>query len=64
MGVLSLMYHRFNEGKYPSTNIEMSVFKEQIKIITDLNYNFYNPGDLTKNFHLKKKRKKNSYHNR
>ena len=58
MGVLSLMYHRFNEGKYPSTNIEMSVFKEQIKIIKDLNYNFYNPGDLTKNFHLKKKEKK------
>ena len=58
MGVLSLMYHRFNEEKYPSTNIQMSVFKEQIKIIKELNYNFYNPGDLTKNFHLKKKEKK------
>ena len=29
-GVLSLMYHRFNESKYPSTNIQMEVFKNQI----------------------------------
>ena len=35
MGILSLMYHRFNEAKYPSTNIEMRVFKDQIKIIKD-----------------------------
>ena len=40
MGILSLMYHRFNEEKYPSTNIKMSVFKDQIKIIKDLNYDF------------------------
>ena len=26
-GILSLMYHRFNETKYPSTNIQMKVFK-------------------------------------
>ena len=50
MGILSLMYHRFNEEKYPSTNIQMNIFKEQIKIIRDLNYKFYNPGELEKNF--------------
>ena len=58
MGILSLMYHRFDEKKYPSTNIQMSVFKEQIKIIDNLNYNFYNPEDLAKNFSLPKKEKK------
>ncbi|MDC0436231.1 polysaccharide deacetylase family protein [Candidatus Pelagibacter sp.] len=58
MGILSLMYHRFDEKKYPSTNIQMDIFKQQIKIIKDLNYNFYNPADLEKNFYIKKKEKK------
>ena len=58
MGILSLMYHRFNEAKYPSTNIEMRVFKDQIKIIKDSNYKFYNPGNLEKNFYERKKDKK------
>jgi hypothetical protein len=26
MGILSLMYHRFDEEKYPSTNIQMNIF--------------------------------------
>ena len=42
-GILSLMYHRFNENKYPSTNIRMEVFEEQMQIIENLNYNFNNP---------------------
>ena len=58
MGILSLMYHRFDEMKYPSTNIEMTIFKKQIKIIKDSNYNFYNPGELENNFDLHKKEKK------
>ncbi len=37
------MYHRFNENKYPSTNVRMPVFKEQMSIISDSNYKFYNP---------------------
>ena len=32
-GILSIMYHRFNETKYPSKNIQMDVFKDQIEII-------------------------------
>ena len=28
-----LMYHRFNENKYPSTNIKMEIFKKQIELI-------------------------------
>ena len=52
------MYHRFNEEKYPSTNIQMDIFKEQIKIIKDSNYNFFSPGNLKKNFEKEKKEKK------
>ena len=57
-GILSLMYHRFDENKYPSTNIKMDIFKQQINIIKNLKYNFYNPNDLEKNFHKPKTEKK------
>ena len=30
---LHIMYHRFDEDKYPSTNIQMNIFKKQIQII-------------------------------
>ena len=52
------MYHRFNENRYPSTNIQMDIFKKHIKIIKDLKYNFFNPKDLEKNFHNPKIEKK------
>ena len=52
------MYHRFNEDKYPSTNIQMDVFKKQIEIIKKLKYNFYDPGNLEENFHTTKIEKK------
>ena len=45
-GILYLMYHRFDENKYPSTNIQMDIFKEQMSIINTLNYKFYD----TQNF--------------
>ena len=57
-GILALMYHRFNESKYPSTNIQMDIFKQQIKIIKNLKYSFYNPKDLKENFHTPKIEKK------
>ena len=57
-GILSLMYHRFDENKYPSTNIRMDVFKQQIKIIKNLKYNFYDPKDLEGNFNTPKIEKK------
>jgi len=57
-GILSLMYHRFNENKYPSTNIQMDIFKKQIKIIKNLKYNFYDPKDLIKEFSSAKSEKK------
>ena len=33
LGTLSLMYHRFNENEYPSTNVKMDIFEKQINII-------------------------------
>ena len=57
-GILSIMYHRFNENKYPSTNIRMDVFKEQIKFIKNSKFNFYNPKEFEKNFNHPKKNKK------
>jgi len=58
MGILSLMYHRFNENQYPSTNIQMDIFKQQIKIIKELKYNFFDPKDLENFFYIKKIEKK------
>jgi peptidoglycan/xylan/chitin deacetylase (PgdA/CDA1 family) len=45
------MYHRFEENKYPSTNIKISDFKKQIEIIQKNNIKFINP----KNFELELK---------
>ena len=57
-GILSLMYHRFNEDKYPSTNIQIDVFKQQVEIIKKFKYNFYDPKNLEKNFDTIKIEKK------
>ena len=42
------MYHRFEENKYPSTNIRLKDFKEHIKIIEESNISFVNPNDFEK----------------
>ena len=63
-GILSLMYHRFDENKYPSTNIQMDVFKQQIQIIKKFQYNFYDPKNLEQNFYDPKIEKKNTYYHR
>ena len=56
-GTLSLMYHRFNEDKYPSTNIRMNIFKEQIQMIKSLDYDFYNPKYFVAEFEKPKSKK-------
>ena len=58
------MYHRFNENKYPSTNIRMSVFKEQIQIINNSDYEFYDPKIFENEFGKIHKKKKNINLNR
>jgi poly-beta-1,6-N-acetyl-D-glucosamine N-deacetylase len=57
-GILSLMYHRFDEHQYPSTNIQMNVFKEQIKIIRKSNYAFSSSKQFEENFSIPKTNKK------
>ena len=52
------MYHRFNENKYPSTNIRMEVFIEQMNIIKNLGYDFYDPKLFLNEFNKSKNKKK------
>ena len=42
-GIISLMYHRFEENKYPSTNIKINEFIKHIKILENNQINFVNP---------------------
>ncbi len=57
-GILSIMYHRFNEFKYPSTNISMDIFEKHIKLIQESNYSFYHPKNFEREFNTSKKKKK------
>ena len=52
------MYHRFEENKYPSTNIKMNIFKRHIERIKELKLDFYNPLDFADNYNVPKKDKK------
>jgi len=59
-GVITLMYHRFNENKYPSTNIRNEIFIEHLKEINNskiefINYNKFNEiikNNIDKNYLL------------
>ena len=57
-GLISLMYHRFEENKYPSTNIKISNFKKQLEIIKKNNIKFINPKDFEKELSNNKKQRK------
>ena len=52
------MYHRFNENKYPSTNIKLEVFKEQLKIIEGEGIKFINPNNFKQSLSKKKNERK------
>ena len=52
------MYHRFDENKYPSTNIQMEVFVKQIEMIKNSNYEFYDIQKFIDNFNEPKNKKK------
>ena len=56
-GILSIMYHRFNESKYPSTNIQMDIFKEHIEIIKRSDFKFHNPKKFDEQFYSIKLKK-------
>ena len=42
------MYHRFEENKYPSTNIKIEVFKKHLEIIKKEKIDFINPKNFQK----------------
>ncbi len=52
------MYHRFNENKYPSTNIKIDIFKKQLELIERNNIEFYDPGIFDSEFNNSKNNKK------
>ena len=52
------MYHRFEESKYPSTNIQMDVFKNQLKQIIASGFEFVNPNLFPQIFSEEKSKKK------
>ena len=45
-GIISLMYHRFEENKYPSTNIRITDFIKQIDLIKKNNFTFIRAEDF------------------
>tara|TARA_B100001059_G_C17775971_1_gene551281 strand:+ start:270 stop:1202 length:933 start_codon:yes stop_codon:yes gene_type:complete len=52
------MYHRFEENKYPSTNIRIDDFAEHLRIIKDNDINFINPTDFEDELKSNKKKRK------
>ena len=52
------MYHRFNENKYPSTNIKIDIFKKQLELIEKNNIEYYDPAIFDNEFNYPKKNKK------
>ena len=57
-GLIALMYHRFEENKYPSTNIKIEDFKQHLKIIEESNIQFINPKNFQKEIIDSKKQRK------
>ena len=57
-GLISIMYHRFDENKYPSTNIQMDIFKQQLEIIENQGIKFIHPKDFKKSLSENKKERK------
>ena len=57
-GLITLMYHRFEENKYPSTNIRISDFKKHLEIIKKNNIRFINPSNFKTELSNNKKQRK------
>ena len=52
------MYHRFEENKYPSTNIRIEDFKSHISIIKEMDFDFITHDDFKKYIEKKDTKKK------
>ena len=51
------MYHRFNEDKYPSTNINMEILKKQFELIEEQKISFIYPDNFKLKFNTPKEKK-------
>ena len=56
-GIIALMYHRFEENKYPSTNIRIDEFKSHLSLIKENKLQFVNPKNFKDEIKNKKRRK-------
>jgi peptidoglycan/xylan/chitin deacetylase (PgdA/CDA1 family) len=45
-GIISLMYHRVGEGKYPSTNVSTEMFKQHLQAIETSGLTFIEPAQF------------------
>ena len=57
-GIITIMYHRFEENKYPSTNIRMTDFKEHLEMIKKNNIKFVNPSNFEDELNNNKNQRK------
>ena len=57
-GVIVLMYHRFEENKYPSTNVRIVDFIKHIELAKKNGFNFIKANDFKNNLTLNKNKKK------
>ena len=57
-GIISLMYHRFEENKYPSTNIKIEDFIKHINILEKDDVNFVNPNNFENELRNNKSQRK------
>ena len=46
-GIISLMYHRVGEGKYPSTNVSTEMFKQHLEAIKASGLSYIEPVSYT-----------------
>jgi peptidoglycan/xylan/chitin deacetylase (PgdA/CDA1 family) len=57
-GVIVLMYHRFEENKYPSTNIKIADFIKHLNLIKEKQFTFINPNNFESSLLSEKRKKK------
>ena len=57
-GIIVLMYHRFDENKYPSTNIKTADFIRHLDLIKSNNFKFINANEFENSLKNNKKERK------
>ena len=57
-GVIAIMYHRFEENKYPSTNIKIADFKKHLDLIKNEGIKFINPQNFIQELKNNKNQRK------